>query len=182
MKHSDTQNHHDTRRNKKHSPPKTRQEFQETIMIDPVNLTVMKHGLSFAKTCHRAADNVSHAHDRGTGITEGEATPSHYATRLSTVLLIRRTGEVLFVERHLWLLGTDAKPELAKQDEYHERNFRFQVHGEGSRCKHHVTPVPFILIRILRYCMFAYCRSQCPPVTVKVLNLKGSHGSENHMR
>ncbi|KAF8488578.1 NRDE protein-domain-containing protein [Gautieria morchelliformis] len=95
-------------RNKTHSPPKTRYEFQETIMIDPVNLVSVKQGPSVGEQLDK--------------------TPplNYYATRLSTVLLIRKTGEVLFIERDVWLSGTDAKPEMYK-DESHERKFRFHL-------------------------------------------------------
>lgn len=48
-----------------------------------------------------------------------------YATRLSTVLLIRRSGEALFVERDIWKLGSDGKAELA--DPSSQREFRVQV-------------------------------------------------------
>lgn len=47
----------------------------------------------------------------------------HYGTRLSTVLLIRRDGSVLFIERDVWRLGKDGKPERL---DYKESR------GEGS--------------------------------------------------
>lgn len=120
-------------------------------MIDPLNLAVVRRGASFTSTHHRDDDASSamNNHGRDTGVSQGDERPpdpNHYATRLSTVLLVRRTGEVLFIERYLWLLGTDAKPELAEQDVCHERKFRFQLQCEGSGCKHHITPVPSILI------------------------------------
>jgi uncharacterized protein with NRDE domain len=45
-----------------------------------------------------------------------------YGTRLSTVILVKRTGEVLFIERDRWKL-VDAKPVLS--DYSSQREFRF---------------------------------------------------------
>lgn len=47
-----------------------------------------------------------------------------YGTRLSTVILVKRTGEVLFVERDRWNL-VDAKPILS--DHSSQREFRFRL-------------------------------------------------------
>ena len=33
-----------------------------------------------------------------------------YGTRLSTVILVRRDGQAVFVERDIWKLGSDGKP------------------------------------------------------------------------
>ncbi|KAJ7105063.1 NRDE protein-domain-containing protein [Mycena crocata] len=56
-----------------------------------------------------------------------------YATRLATVLLVRRTGEARFVERDVWRLseGKDGGVELA--DTGAERVFRVRV-GGGAPC------------------------------------------------
>lgn len=48
----------------------------------------------------------------------------YYGTRLSTVILIKRTGEVLFIERDRWKL-VDAKPVLS--DPTSQREFRFNL-------------------------------------------------------
>jgi len=62
--------------------------------------------------------------------TEFDSEHTYYATRLSTVLLVRRTGEVLFIERDEWIYGEDSLPKLiwAKAgDDRHERRFHFKV-------------------------------------------------------
>jgi uncharacterized protein with NRDE domain len=48
-----------------------------------------------------------------------------YGTRLSTVILVKRTGEVLFIERDRWRL-VDAKPVLSGRSS--QREFRFRLH------------------------------------------------------
>jgi uncharacterized protein with NRDE domain len=50
--------------------------------------------------------------------------PTFYGTRLSTVLLVRRDGTVLFIERDIWKLvdGKAVKPEPPT-----ERRFRFNI-------------------------------------------------------
>jgi len=51
-------------------------------------------------------------------------TPMHYGTRLSTVLLVKKNGDVLFIERDIWELveGIPVKP-----DPPTERRFRFKL-------------------------------------------------------
>lgn len=48
-----------------------------------------------------------------------------YGTRLSTVILIRRDGEVLFIERDIWMLSHEG--EAIKSDAKSQRVFRFRV-------------------------------------------------------
>jgi hypothetical protein len=52
-----------------------------------------------------------------------------YGTRLSTVLLVKKSGEALFVERDIWQL-IDGKPVMA--DLRSHRTFRFRVFPHGS--------------------------------------------------
>lgn len=58
---------------------------------------------------------------------------NHYGTRLSTVILIRRDGSVLFIERDIWRLGEDDKPERLNyserrgEGEVKERVFEFTL-------------------------------------------------------
>jgi hypothetical protein len=59
--------------------------------------------------------------------------PDLYGTRLSTVLLIRRDGHVLFIERDVHTVGND-QVTSSKRDTPSERVFRFtldtnQIHG-----------------------------------------------------
>jgi len=47
-----------------------------------------------------------------------------YGTRLSTVLLVKKSGEALFIERDIWQM-VDEKP--AKADPRSQRIFHFRV-------------------------------------------------------
>ncbi|KAJ3574137.1 hypothetical protein NP233_g1961 [Leucocoprinus birnbaumii] len=57
----------------------------------------------------------------------------YYGTRLSTVLLVRRDDSVLFVERDIWRLGKDGKPERLDygesrgESEIKQRVFEFKL-------------------------------------------------------
>ncbi|KAF9481126.1 hypothetical protein BDN70DRAFT_803997, partial [Pholiota conissans] len=51
-------------------------------------------------------------------------TPAYYGTRLSTVLLISKTGDVTFIERDIWQL-VDGAPKRAGKDS--ERVFKFKL-------------------------------------------------------
>ncbi|KIL00216.1 hypothetical protein PAXRUDRAFT_29994 [Paxillus rubicundulus Ve08.2h10] len=51
-----------------------------------------------------------------------------YATRLSTVVLVKRTGEVVFVERDRWQLTEEGQPILA--DPSSQRVFRFKLNSD----------------------------------------------------
>ena len=56
-------------------------------------------------------------------VSDGRST--YYGTRNSTVLLVRRDGQVLFIERDIWELGPDGVP--YKADPPTERKFRFKI-------------------------------------------------------
>lgn len=60
-------------------------------------------------------------------VVEGSpnVTPTYYGTRLSTVLLVRKNGDVLFIERDIWELAPDGTP--VKADAPTERVFRFKL-------------------------------------------------------
>ena len=51
-----------------------------------------------------------------------------YGTRLSTVLLVKKNGEALFIERDIWQL-VDGKP--VKAEPRTQREFRFRVFPRG---------------------------------------------------
>jgi len=75
-------------------PVRERPQFRDTISIDPLPIT-----------------------------TDGG--PSEiYGTRLSTVILIRRDGQALFMERDVWRMDVDGK--LARTDPPSERVYHFQ--------------------------------------------------------
>jgi len=54
---------------------------------------------------------------------------TYYGTRLATVLLVRKDGQVLFIERDMWELGPDGVPFRA--DPPRERKFRFRISSTG---------------------------------------------------
>jgi len=53
-----------------------------------------------------------------------------YGTRLSTVLLVRNNGQVLFIERDIWKLGDAGVP--VKSDPPTERKYNFKLDIESS--------------------------------------------------
>jgi len=55
-----------------------------------------------------------------------ENSSKYYGTRLSTVLLIRRNGDVMFVERDIWKMENS---EVVKMNKDSERVFRFMLDG-----------------------------------------------------
>jgi len=63
---------------------------------------------------------------------ESADTPSrqYYGTRLSTVMLVRRDGAVLFIERDIWTL--DSEGQLTKGDVNGQRVFRFRIGGDTA--------------------------------------------------
>lgn len=76
-------------------PAKERSQLRNTIHIEPLRMPL------------------------GSGAT------NFYATRLSTIILIRRDGQVLFLERDVW--GLDREGKAAKRDPPSERVHRFQL-------------------------------------------------------
>ena len=50
----------------------------------------------------------------------------HYGTMLSTVVLIKRDGEVIFVERDIWGLDSTGEP-TRLSDNSKDRVFRFNI-------------------------------------------------------
>ncbi|TFK52384.1 DUF833-domain-containing protein [Heliocybe sulcata] len=81
------------------NPPKARAELRNTIQIEPLPVPAM-------------------------GST-GSTAPEFYGTRLSTVILIRKNGDVLFIERDIWRIGADGTP--WKADPSTQRVFRFTI-------------------------------------------------------
>jgi uncharacterized protein with NRDE domain len=75
-------------------PPRERSELANTIYVDPIVLE------------------------------QGDNAPEVYATRLSTVVLVRRNGQVLFVERDVRKAEEAIKSERNTQS---DRVFRFEL-------------------------------------------------------
>lgn len=79
-------------------PPKERADLRNTIHIEPLPITL------------------------------GDGKPADkYGTRLSTVILIRRDGSALFIERDIWKLDEEGELTTADFDDPSERAFRLQV-------------------------------------------------------
>jgi len=56
---------------------------------------------------------------------------SYKGTRLSTILLVRNNGHVLFIERDIWKLGDGGVP--VKSEPPSERKYNFQLDLDGNR-------------------------------------------------
>ena len=74
--------------------PQDRSELRNTIEVDPLNVTF-----------------------------GGTSPLGPYGTRLSTVVLVRRNGQVLFIERDIWQLNEAGDP--VRADPRSERSFQF---------------------------------------------------------
>ena len=59
---------------------------------------------------------------------EGPSTRDYYGTRLSTVILVRRNGSVLFIERDIWV--RDADGSAVRGDPKRARVYRFRLDTE----------------------------------------------------
>ena len=78
------------------SKPLNRSQLRNSIQIPPLHMTY-------------SLDPNAHALAQPCGPKEHSVVPPEaevYATRLSTVLLVRRDGRVLFVERDIWKLAS----------------------------------------------------------------------------
>lgn len=83
-------------------PVQHRSQLRETIHVAPISITLESAQGSNA---------------------------SHYATRLSTVLLVGRDGQVLFVERDIWTLEQN---KVTRSEPPSQRVFRFQLEKEAA--------------------------------------------------
>ncbi|KAJ8691703.1 hypothetical protein PTI98_011246 [Pleurotus ostreatus] len=83
-------------------PVQHRSQLRETIHVAPISITLESAQGSNA---------------------------SHYATRLSTVLLVGRDGRVLFVERDIWTLEQN---KVTRSEPPSQRVFRFQLEKEAA--------------------------------------------------
>ena len=64
-------------------------------------------------------------------LSTGSGNLSYKGTRLSTILLVRNNGHVLFIERDIWKLGDGGVP--VKSEPPSERKYNFQLDLEGNR-------------------------------------------------
>jgi uncharacterized protein with NRDE domain len=79
--------------------PEDRSQLRNTIMIDPIRLPPKANSVS--------------------------TTSRYYGTRLSTVVLISRTGQATFIERDMWHLGDLGQP--VPPNAHAQRQFRFSI-------------------------------------------------------
>ncbi|KAH9851751.1 DUF833-domain-containing protein [Lenzites betulinus] len=85
--------------------PADRSELRNTILVEPLPI--------------------------GAAPQSPDAGPAnYYGTRLSTVILIRRDGRALFVERDIWTLD-DARRAAVQGEPGRDRVFRFQIAPDG---------------------------------------------------
>lgn len=56
----------------------------------------------------------------------------YYGTRLSTVLLVRNNGQVLFIERDIWKLGEKGDGVPVKSDPPTERKYVFNIESSAA--------------------------------------------------
>ncbi|OBZ68641.1 Transport and Golgi organization 2 [Grifola frondosa] len=84
---------------KSDSAPLGRAELRNTIQVEPMLIPMIE--------------------------SPDAASSTYYGTRLSTVILIRKNGNVLYIERDIWML--DSTGRVTKGDTNHDRVFHFQI-------------------------------------------------------
>ena len=82
-----------------------RSELRKTVQVSPMPLPTVSGNLS---------------------------SPAPYGTRLSTVLLVRNNGHVLFVERDIWQLGDGDVPFKSEPPTERKYNFKLEASAEQS--------------------------------------------------
>ncbi|KAI6044923.1 hypothetical protein EDC04DRAFT_2640695 [Pisolithus marmoratus] len=104
------------------TPPTSRAELPNTIQVDPILMRAGNVGTGAAMTI---ADAKTGSACTATVIAEntmnvpgsklGQPPQRYYATRLATVILVKRTGEVVFIERDRWVLPDKAESNAEKK-------------------------------------------------------------------
>ncbi|THU92449.1 hypothetical protein K435DRAFT_672087 [Dendrothele bispora CBS 962.96] len=95
-------------------PVTERYHLRRTIHVAPIPIDLKPRTEADATAATTPSPNSSSGGSR------------YYGTRLSTVLLIRRNGEVMFVERDIWKMVDDKVVRMGKDS---ERVFRFKLNG-----------------------------------------------------
>lgn len=90
--------------------PCSRLELQYTIQVIP--FAVFPGSTGSLDSTHQTSD--------------ASQPPITYGTRLSTVILVKRNGEVFFVERDIWGPGPDGAP-VRSIDRSTDRVFKFNL-------------------------------------------------------
>ncbi|KAF7364785.1 hypothetical protein MVEN_00348500 [Mycena venus] len=123
-------------------PVRAREELRRTICVRPLEISAKpRPDVNNAQTPDSSASAVP-ATINGTG-TPIPSTPTIYGTRTASVLLVRRSGDALFVERDVWRLkpggvelyeggaiGGTGSGKLAGEEDG-ERVFRVRVGAQG---------------------------------------------------
>jgi hypothetical protein len=90
-------------------PVRTREELRRTVCVRPLEIRAVN-----ASTAPSTPTTSTPAEPTSANDADGDPTPTtnkppaHYATRTASVLLVRRSGEALFVERDVWRLKVGA--------------------------------------------------------------------------
>jgi len=90
----------------------SRSELRNTVQVTPIPVVL---------EAKAPTENGSHTQ-----------APAAYGTRLSTVLLVKRTGEVYFVERDIWSRGPDGTS-IIQLNPSRQREFRFNLDVDALR-------------------------------------------------
>jgi len=131
-------------------PITQRVQFRNTVQVSPIPLILVPNSKNvpgatpscgLSETASLATPSITPPADTPSSDKPrmqplSSAAPGYehyYGTRLSTVLLIRRDGSVVFIERDVWRLGADGKPERLdykegrKEGDVQQRVFEFQL-------------------------------------------------------
>ncbi|KAL4073334.1 NRDE protein-domain-containing protein [Scleroderma yunnanense] len=101
-------------------PPTCRRDLRNTIQVDPIAIGAGRwpetggtnvRTMITNTTATNPSGNVATTINTPPAASSSTATPTHsppakdyYATRLATVVIIKRTGEVVFIERDRWMM------------------------------------------------------------------------------
>lgn len=105
--------------------PVDRASLRNTIHIAPLPIDLKAPIKKYDDTAGTV--DIDSAHNSSTNSTE-QATASgrrFYGTRLSTVILVRRDGQVRFLERDIWMLDKDGG--VVRGDKSRQRDYSFSL-------------------------------------------------------
>jgi uncharacterized protein with NRDE domain len=88
-------------------PVRTREELRRTVCVRPLEIRAVNASTA-PSTPTTSTASVNNTDDGDNPTPTASKPPAHYATRTASVLLVRRSGEALFVERDVWRLKVGA--------------------------------------------------------------------------
>lgn len=97
------------------------------LVLPPVDMNSSHHGKPVERSDYRNFIQIEPV--RVSSRSPG-APDVYYGTRISTVILIRRDGRSLFIERDIWTL--DGEKKVTKADAKKQRVFRLRLFDTGS--------------------------------------------------